>query len=194
MDNLLIISLTIGSSGPFTLLSLSLALACSTKSIVISVLRPSSVSCCFPFFLKCSILLSCASVCFLLISVHLLLRRAFETSSSSHSSLSSVNCPFTFCQRLSFGLFFTGCQQLALMACFLNIFLRYLLCISPRLPTSSDTLWCAHYVIFSLSAFAWRTTLLAAVSIFLRIMSRSSAVPSFFSTFFFRIPLFHLLF
>ena len=41
---ILIISLTIASSAPFTLLSLSLALACSTKSTVISALRPSSVT------------------------------------------------------------------------------------------------------------------------------------------------------
>ena len=49
MGNLLIISLTIASSGPFTFLSLSLALACNTKSILISVLRPSSVNRWFPF-------------------------------------------------------------------------------------------------------------------------------------------------
>ena len=43
--NCMIISLTIASSGPLTLLSLSLALAGNTTSTVISALRPSTVNC-----------------------------------------------------------------------------------------------------------------------------------------------------
>ena len=45
-----------------------------------------------------------------------LLRNAFEVNSSSHSSLSSVNCPFTFCQRLSFGLFSLVASSISLGA------------------------------------------------------------------------------
>ena len=53
-------------------------------------------------FLTCSIL-SC--FCLLAPDQCALLRSAFEVNSSRHSSLSSVNCNFTFCQRLSFGFF-----------------------------------------------------------------------------------------
>ena len=50
MGNCLIISLTTASFGPLTLFSLSLALACKTKSTVNSAFRPSSVNCWFLFF------------------------------------------------------------------------------------------------------------------------------------------------
>ena len=55
MGKFLFISLKMASSGPLTLFSLSLALACKTRSTLISSLHPSSVNCCF-FFVKKSIL------------------------------------------------------------------------------------------------------------------------------------------
>ena len=55
------ITLTTASSSPFTLLSLSVALACNNKSTVISALRSSSVNCWCPNFQKYSILFSCTS-------------------------------------------------------------------------------------------------------------------------------------
>ena len=52
-SNFLIISFTTASSSPSTLFSDIFAQACSTKSIAISALLPSSVKCWSPFVLKC---------------------------------------------------------------------------------------------------------------------------------------------
>ena len=68
--NCLIISLTTASSGPLTLLSLVLVLACSTRSTVISALRPSTVNCWSFFFSKCLNSVFLNFFRFLLIRVH----------------------------------------------------------------------------------------------------------------------------
>ena len=155
MGIFLIISLTIASSGPLTLLSLSLALACNTS------LRPSSVNCCFPFFLKYSILEVFNSFCLffsclLLISVHLF---TMSLKLFLPSSLSSVKCPFTYSSVSGFlrvffflgsKLHFTRCSALALLACFLSVLL---LIFAVHLAAASSCSLTWHSLEYSLLLF-----------------------------------------
>ena len=115
MGNCFIISITISSCGPLTLLLLIFALAWNTMSIMISAILPSSVKCCSSFFSKylfcvisfdsMSVYTSSQCICFF----------------CCHSSLSSVKCLFT-CSSVNdffFVLFFPGSKQQVFSPCFL---------------------------------------------------------------------------
>ena len=136
MSNFLIISLTIASSGPLTLLSLSLALASQHQ-----------VYCdfCFASFL-CTLLYSfllevfnSAFLCFgfHLISVHLF-TMPLEFFLPFFSVFSEMPFHIQFCQRLSFGLLLSWLQaafHLMLCSGLSGLFFEYSpldLCCAPR--------------------------------------------------------------
>ena len=168
MGSFLIITLTIASSGSLILLSLSLTLLCTTRFIVISALRPSSVNSWSLFFLKCSILLSCTSF---VSSWSVCISSQCLWSSFCHSRLVPVK-HFIWWSAVAFVVYFLNTL--------LSIFAVYFAAVSPRTLIFSGT----HMVIFSLSDFVWCATILAVVSMFFWVMSRSSSAPSFFSIFF----------
>ena len=191
MGNYLIVSLTIASSGPLTLLSLNLAPACNTRSTVISAAT-------FLFKLLISFLLETFDSTFLRSflfppgqCVHLF---AVSLRFSLPFFSVSVKCPFTYSSVSGFlrvfvfpcsEQHFTRCSALAFLACFpsilLLIFAVHLAAASSRCLTFSGVL----VIVFSLCAIVRCATFPAAFSMFLLIASKFSSVHSFLSITFF---------